>query len=98
MTQDTGQILINPALTGPADLGLIPRPYEGQVAQLVEQRIENPRVGGSIPPLATNTKSPRKGAFLFVASLKITAASSGLEWRLRTHSGRPANKTIGAST
>jgi hypothetical protein len=25
----------------------------GQVAQLVEQRIENPRVGGSIPPLAT---------------------------------------------
>ena len=28
----------------------------GQVAQLVEQRTENPRVGGSIPPLAT-TKS-----------------------------------------
>src|SRR4029077_4940882 len=27
----------------------------GQVAQLVEQRIENPRVGGSIPPLATNS-------------------------------------------
>src|SRR5690554_858975 len=26
----------------------------GQVAQLVEQRIENPRVGGSIPSLATN--------------------------------------------
>ena len=26
----------------------------GQVAQLVEQRIENPRVDGSIPPLATN--------------------------------------------
>jgi hypothetical protein len=29
------------------------RPFHGQVAQLVEQRIENPRVGGSIPPLAT---------------------------------------------
>ncbi len=28
----------------------------GQVAQLVEQRIENPRVGGSIPPLATRYK------------------------------------------
>ena len=28
-------------------------PHEGQVAQLVEQRTENPRVGGSIPPLAT---------------------------------------------
>ena len=27
-------------------------PY-AQVAQLVEQRIENPRVGGSIPPLGT---------------------------------------------
>jgi hypothetical protein len=25
----------------------------GQIAQLVEQRIENPRVGGSIPSLAT---------------------------------------------
>jgi hypothetical protein len=30
-----------------------PRPRKGQVAQLVEQRTENPRVGGSIPPLAT---------------------------------------------
>ena len=29
---------------------------DGQVAQLVEQRIENPRVGGSIPSLATNKK------------------------------------------
>ena len=27
----------------------------GQLAQLVEQRIENPRVRGSIPRLATNT-------------------------------------------
>ena len=28
----------------------------GQLAQLVEQRIENPRVRGSIPRLATNMK------------------------------------------
>ena len=28
-------------------------PFFGLVAQLVEQRIENPRVGGSIPPQAT---------------------------------------------
>ena len=28
-------------------------PLWAQVAQLVEQRTENPRVGGSIPPLAT---------------------------------------------
>ena len=27
-----------------------------QVAQLVEQRIENPRVGGSNPPLGTTPK------------------------------------------
>jgi hypothetical protein len=41
-------------LTSPASAGLILRPDpDGQVAQLVEQRIENPRVGGSIPPLAT---------------------------------------------
>ena len=26
---------------------------DAQVAQLVEQRTENPRVGGSIPPLGT---------------------------------------------
>ena len=30
-----------------------------QVAQSVEQRIENPRVGGSIPPLGTITKFPK---------------------------------------
>jgi hypothetical protein len=28
-------------------------PERAQVAQLVEQRTENPRVGGSIPPLGT---------------------------------------------
>ena len=31
---------------------------DGQVAQLVEQRIENPRVDGSIPPLATKIQTP----------------------------------------
>ena len=48
--------MVNPALTGLARTGLIARPSNGQVAQLVEQRIENPRVGGSIPPLATRFK------------------------------------------
>ena len=33
-------------------------PRLAQVAQLVEQRIENPRVGGSIPPLGTIALSP----------------------------------------
>src|SRR6267143_6534529 len=31
------------------------RPRQAQVAQLVEQGTENPRVGGSIPPLGTNS-------------------------------------------
>ena len=42
----------------------------GSVAQLVEQRIENPRVGGSIPPRATNKfnnlANPQGLAFLFL--------------------------------
>jgi hypothetical protein len=42
----------------------------GWVAQLVEQRIENPRVGGSIPPPATNEIKGSTGLicepFLFV--------------------------------
>ena len=40
-----------------------------QIAQSVEQRIENPRVGGSIPPLGTIDSKPRnREAFLFLAS------------------------------
>jgi hypothetical protein len=35
------------------DAGHAPVDHHAQVAQLVEQRIENPRVGGSIPPLGT---------------------------------------------
>ena len=34
----------------------------GQVAQLVEQRTENPCVGGSIPPLATRIRRPARDA------------------------------------
>jgi hypothetical protein len=42
--------------------------FDGSIAQLVEQRIENPRVGGSIPPRATKisktlTKSLLSGFF-----------------------------------
>jgi hypothetical protein len=45
---------------------------DGWVAQLVEQRIENPRVGGSIPPPATTIKSSsrRRGLFLCQEFLK----------------------------
>jgi hypothetical protein len=40
-------------LTPDHSAALIRLPW-GQVAQLVEQGTENPRVGGSIPSLATN--------------------------------------------
>ena len=49
LTQDPGAALIRGSHSRPLILK-----GRGQVAQLVEQRIENPRVGGSIPPLATN--------------------------------------------
>ena len=45
--------------------------FEGQVAQLVEQRTENPCVGGSIPSLST----PVNGNFLEVASDKKSMSS-----------------------
>jgi hypothetical protein len=35
------------------------RPRFGQLAQLVEQRIENPRVRGSIPRLATKISAEK---------------------------------------
>ncbi len=40
-------------------IATLPRMWEacGQIAQLVEQGIENPRVGGSIPSLATIPRS-----------------------------------------
>ena len=39
-----------PKMENPQDVGIT---SIGQIAQLVEQRTENPCVGGSIPPLAT---------------------------------------------
>src|SRR4051812_22861903 len=51
-------------------LPYISRPY-GQVAQLVEQRTENPRVGGSIPSLAIHKGLPHRCklfAFAFVSA------------------------------
>jgi hypothetical protein len=40
---------------------LQPKPYGGaEVAQLVEQRTENPRVGGSTPPLGTISSLNRR--------------------------------------
>src|SRR5688572_12095535 len=42
------------------------RRTKGAVAQLVEQRTENPCVGGSIPPHTTNPAIPAGFVFLFM--------------------------------
>ena len=50
------------------------KPVVAQVAQSVEQWIENPRVGGSIPPLGTIT-SIRTSAYRNPTKLKVDALS-----------------------
>jgi hypothetical protein len=45
----------------------------GQVAQLVEQRTENPRVGGSIPSLAIQGSTDEIGGYENGGHLKMTA-------------------------
>jgi len=42
----------------------------GAVAQLVEQRTENPCVGGSIPPHTTETLAVMLGFFVFWVEVK----------------------------
>ena len=42
---------------------LLYRKQYGSIAQSVEQRTENPRVGGSIPPRTTKKKKPNLGFF-----------------------------------
>ena len=48
----------------------------GQVAQLVEQRTENPRVGSSILPLATATKPRHWRGFFLTRPARHCASSS----------------------
>src|SRR5690606_29395814 len=59
-----------PALTAPGRIALI-APSFARIAQLVEQGIENPRVGGSIPPPGTiliqYMKASRKRGFFVQA-------------------------------
>ena len=50
-----------------------------RVAQLVEQRTENPRVGGSIPSPSTISKAPFRE--LFVYTLKGDEALDTSSWR-----------------
>ena len=71
-------------------------PRRGRVAQLVEQGIENPRVGGSIPSPATMYKfKPRKGfglcgAFRFCRSSHPALPMISVELAARTHAQNDA--------
>lgn len=56
--------------------------FNGQVAQSVEQRTENPRVGGSIPPLATIRIY--LSSFLFIFFSYDEEFSKGLIFMSRT--------------
>ena len=61
--------------------GVIANFKSGQIAQLVEQRIENPCVGGSIPPLATKTNRLWRLFFCLTPSIQIykTQAQQGFQ-------------------
>jgi hypothetical protein len=61
-------------LTPSGATALIPTP--GQVAQLVEQGTENPRVGGSIPSLATITIPNKNNIYLLLAGIIPGAENS----------------------
>ena len=58
-------------------------PQRAQVAQLVEQRTENPRVGGSNPPLGTIPIS-----FQFIINDLVKVGQSWILW-WDSHSFRP---------
>ena len=70
------------------------RLYFAQVAQLVEQWIENPRVGGSIPPLGTMTKSlvSLTGLFRYSAQISLTLPASKKGANLRCDAPRIVNR------
>jgi hypothetical protein len=52
----------------------------GQIAQSVEQRTENPRVGGSIPPLATS-KIKDLQHFLLLPQKTLREICGTFAWR-----------------
>jgi hypothetical protein len=69
-----------------ASLGLtLPPSYisrpNGQVAQLVEQRTENPRVGGSIPSLAIELSSPRNSPLYLTVPYRLWRGPRRHGWR-----------------
>jgi hypothetical protein len=67
---------------GETDDLLFLRDKRGQVAQLVEQRTENPRVGGSIPSLATisitRSSPPNKSTSPVTSNTRPVGVSFGV--------------------
>ena len=55
-----------------------------QIAQSVEQRTENPRVGGSIPPLGTT-----KQVFLFYFFIELVNSYRGVVQLVERRSPKP---------
>jgi hypothetical protein len=75
---------------------LYKRPSLGaQVAQLVEQRTENPCVGGSIPPLGTIGASV-VGSASYVAALRRVEALDGFDEDIFFYKRLPAIAEFGA--
>ncbi len=50
-----------------------------QIAQSVEQGTENPRVGGSIPPLGTSRKRLILGVFLYSRKILFSKCPRNLQ-------------------
>jgi hypothetical protein len=72
---------------------------KGSVAQLVEQRIENPRVGGSIPPRATRMlKSPPATVGFFHSRRSIAMCSLPAEADSFSETGKWGSWTHRVST
>src|SRR5256884_8207651 len=69
--------------------------FVGQVAQLVEQRTENPRVGSSILPLATCTATTSRVARRAAVS---TVCQSGFAARSACASAAMRTRAIGGRT
>ena len=69
-------------------------PSGAQVAQLVEQRTENPCVGGSIPPLGTTPGSIRPVRVLPLSSVAVDCVMTN---RPGASSGVVAQRVFGRS-
>ncbi len=93
------RILTSPGTTGSNSgpfAAVRPVSSVGQVAQLVEQRTENPGVGGSIPPLATIQRRAPSGALLCMDD-EMESLPEGFDSLCRMRRCREAQGCAGAA-